>query len=393
MGMERERSGPRRQPILLIVLNDASFFLSHRLPVAEAAREEGFDVHVATPPAAAVAGIRDAGFTHHPIPLSRRGMRVWEEARSLTALVSLYRWLSPDVVHHFTVKPVLYGGLAARLARVPAVLHTMTGLGYVFVSRDRVARVLRPFVRAGYRVAFGHPRTRVVFQNPDDLAEFARRRIVRAEQSVLVRGSGIDPDVFTPLPEPVGEPVAVLAGRMLRDKGVAEFVDAARTLQARGVRARFALVGDTDTGNPAAIPRETLDLWVKEGAVEWWGWRGDMLRVFAGCHVVCLPSYGEGVPKVLIEAAACARPLVATDVPGCREIARHGTNGLLVPPRDARALADALEALLTDAALRARMGAAGRTIVLEEFTTAEVADRTLRVYRDLAGREREVVRA
>ncbi|MFZ3059432.1 MAG: glycosyltransferase family 4 protein [Candidatus Methanoperedens sp.] len=368
---------------LLFVVNDAAYFLSHRLHVAQAAQEVGFEVHVATPEGHATSAIVDEGLTYHPVPLTRKGVNPWQELGSIVALVSLYHKLQPDIVHHVTIKPVLYGGIAARLARVPAVVDAVTGLGYVFIARGFKLSLLRSAVKLGYKVALSHRNQRVIFQNPDDSALFLDAGIVTIRDTVLIKGSGVDTSIFTPLPEVRGTPLVVLASRMLWDKGVGEFVEAAKMLRAKGVHARFALVGDTDSGNPAAVSATQLETWKNPGEVEWYGKRDDMPAVFSKAHVVCLPSYREGLPRALIEAAACGRAIVTTDTPGCREIVRHGENGLLVPVRDSKALADAVRTLIEDPVLRAKMGARGREIAVAEFSQEQVIKETLSVYHEL----------
>ena len=368
---------------VLYVTNDTGYFLSHRLPVAKAAQASGYDVHVAAPSGKAAGRIREEGFSFHAIPLSRRGTRPWEECRTLLALLRLYRALRPDLAQHFTIKPVLYGGLVARAVRVPAVVHVVGGLGYVFRARGFKASLLRAGVKPVYRLALGYPRVRVVFHNSDDRDAFVRDRFVDEAATVLIRGSGVDTDRFSLAPEPEGTPLVLLASRMLWDKGVGEYVEAARRLRADGVAARFVLVGGSDPGNPAAIPVAQLGAWHDSGAVEWWRWQEDMPAVFARAHLVCLPSYYEGVPKALIEAAACGRAIVATDTPGCRDIVRHEENGLLTPVRDPGALAAALRRLIEDPKLRRQMGMRGRAIVEQEFSEKKVVAETLSVYREL----------
>lgn len=368
---------------VLYVVNDASFFLSHRLPLALATQGEGFDVHVATPQSDDVEKLLAAGLTFHPIPLTRRGSILREEVASVIALYRLYRKVKPDLVHLVTIKPVLYGGIAARLAGVPAVVSALTGLGYVFIAQGLKASVMRLFVKGAYRFALGHTNGRVIFQNPDDRSSFLKSRLIDARQTVLIKGSGVDMTQFSPTSEPPGPPLVVFAARMLWDKGVGEFVEAAKYLCELGINARFALVGDTDSGNPAAVPNSQLEIWKKSGVVEWWGQHTNMPMVFAQSHVVCLPSYREGLPKVLIEAAASGLPIVTTDVPGCREIVRHDENGLLIPVRDVAALAEALRRLIEDAVLRRRMGARGREIAIAEFSVERVVSETLDVYRQL----------
>lgn len=372
---------------ILYVVNDANFFLSHRLPLALAAQNEGFDIHVATPLSDDVEKIRRGGFIFHPIPLTRRGAHLGEEMESMMALYRLYRKIKPDLLHLVTIKPVLYGGIAARLAGVPAVVSAITGLGYVFIARGFKAFLLRTIVKRAYRFALGHSNGRVIFQNPDDRSSFSISKLVDTGQTVLIKGSGVDMTQFSPVPEPPSAPLVVFASRMLWDKGVGEFVDAARRLCNMGIKAHFVLVGDTDSGNPAAVPKSQLERWQQSGVLEWWGPQIEMSLVFAKAHIVCLPSYREGLPKVLIEAAASGLPIVTTDVPGCREIVRHGENGLLVPVRDVSALVEAIQSLVEDAELRRRLGAKGREIAVAEFSIERVVSETLNVYRQLLSPE------
>jgi glycosyltransferase involved in cell wall biosynthesis len=368
------------RPRLLIVVNDAAFFLSHRLPLAIGARDAGFDVHVATPRDDASPRIEAAGLPFHAIPLSRRGTSPAAELRTIAALVALYRELRPDIVHHVTAKPILYGGIAARIARVPAVVHAVSGLGYVFISKEAKARVVREGIRATYRVVTSHPNCAVIFQNEDDRRIFGSA--IRTSNVVIIRGSGVDLMHFRATPLPPGVPLVVLPARMLRDKGVGEFVEAARLLAARGIEARFALVGGIDPGNPAGFSREQVEAWVEAGSVEWWGMRTDMPEVLAQATIVCLPSYREGMPKALLEACGAGRPIVTTDVPGCRDVIAGGDYGVLVPARDAPALADALGKLLVDRPALERMAAASAAAA-PSFAVEEVLARTIRLYRSL----------
>lgn len=376
---------------LLFVVNDAAFFLSHRLNIARAALEAGWEVHVATAPGPAVARVEAEGIRHHAVPLSRSGANPLVEVGALWALFQLFRRLKPTLVHAVTIKPVLYSGLLAPWTGLPALVQAVSGLGHVFIAEGLLASMRRTLVLGAYWLAFRHPHSRMIFQNPDDRA--ALRQVLRDGQAALIPGAGVDPEEFTPRPEPPGEPLVVLASRMLWAKGVGEFVEAARRLRERGISARFALVGDSDPGNPAAVPDERLRAWAASGVVEWWGRREDMVNVLSEAHVVCLPSYREGLPKVLLEAASCGRAIVTTDVPGCREIVLDGQNGLLVPTRDPDALASALERVLTDQALRVRMGARGREIVMSGFTSALVVEKTLAVYQELLQRTGVMVAA
>jgi glycosyltransferase involved in cell wall biosynthesis len=371
------------KPSVLFVDNDVNSFYAYRIELALAARDSGFEVHVAAPPGKAAETLRAEGLRYHPIPMTRSGLAPWKELSTIVALFRLYRRVRPDLVHHLRLKPVLYGGLAAYGARVPAVVGLLTGLGYVFIAESRRALVMRKLVVLSCKVAFRHGNQRIVFQNPDDQGVFIQNKILPAAQTVLIKGSGVDIHTYVPTPEPEGIPVVVLASRMLRDKGVVEFVQAARELKESGVSARFVLVGDTDPGNPTAVSAEQLRSWADEGVIEWWGHQSDMRKVLSQSNIVCLPSLREGVPKVLIEAAACGRAIVTTDAPGCREIVREGENGLLVPVRDSKALAEALRLLIESAPLRALMAAKGREIAVEEFSVERVVNETLGVYREL----------
>lgn len=370
-------------PTLLYLVTEDWFFCSHFIERAKAARAAGYDVVVVTRVAEHGDKIRAAGLRLVPFNHDRRGINPLAELARLWRLVAIYRRERPALAHHVALKPVLYGTLAAWLARVPAIVNAPVGMGYVFSSADRLARLLRPAVSTALRLLLNPRGSRVVFENGDDLRALCARGFVRARDAVLIRGAGIDLDEFRPQPEPAGEPVVLLTARMLRDKGVAEFAEAARILRDAGVAARFRLVGAQDWANRAAIPEAVLRGWVEEGLVEWLGHRSDIARQIADSHVMCLPSYREGLPKSLLEAAAAGRPIVTCDVPGCREIVRDGDNGLLVPPRDAVALAAALKTLIESPELRARLGARGRRRAEEEFSNGRVVGETLELYRQL----------
>ncbi len=367
---------------LLFVINELSTFFSHRLSLAKAAQRVGYEVHVAAPRSESVDRLTDVGFIYHPIYLDRRGLNPLRECRTVFNLFRLYRSLKPTIVHHVTIKPILYGGIAARLAGVFAVVNAVTGLGYLFISQTKSIKFLRLFSKIGFYLSFHHPNMRVIFQNKDDQKKFIQDRLLPSEIATLIQGSGVSLENFKPLPEPTGDIVVLLATRLLWDKGVSEFVEAARLLRGHD-HLKFVVAGDVDEGNLASIPREQLDIWVRQRVVEWWGWQDSIQAAFAKCHVVCLPSYREGTPRVLIEAAACARPIVATDVPGCRDIVIQGENGLLVPPKAPQALATAIEKLTVDNLLRKRMGKRGRQIVEAGFSSYLVNKRTLAVYKTL----------
>lgn len=368
-----------QRPRVLYVINDARFTTTHYQALAQSAARRGAEVEIAVPPAPEVETLRDAGFRVHDLPLDRRGMNPVTDLRLLVALRRLYRARRPVVVHHITLKPVLYGTLAALSAGVPRIVNSISGLGYLFGSSGPREAAVRAAVLAVYRRAFADDRVRLVFENPDDRQLFVGGGFVPPERTTLVLGAGVDETRFVVRPIPPGDPVVLLPARMLWDKGVGEFVAAARLLRARGVRARFVLAGGLDV-NRAAVPEAQLRTWTDEGVVEWWGLRDDMPDVLAQATLVVLPSYREGCPKALLEAAACGRAIVTCDVPGCREAVRPGENGLLVPARDAHALGDAVERLLADADLRAAMGRAGRVRAEREFAADRVTADVLGAY-------------
>ena len=325
---------------------------------------------------------RAEGIRVLPVPVKRGRVSPLTDLRTIAALWRLYRAERPDVVHHVAMKPVLYGAIAARLTGVPAAVGALTGLGYVFSSRDIRARLLRPLLRRALRWALNGRRSICLTQNPDDAAFVAglgvdRRRIV------VIPGSGVDTVRFAPSPEPDGPVRPTLVSRMLWDKGVGEFVEAARVARARHPALRFTLIGAPDEDNPAAVPAAKLEAWRAEGVVDWQGRRDDIPTVWKDSHIAVLPSYREGLPKTLLEAASCGRPIVAADVPGSREIARDGESALLVPPRDPAALAAAILRLADDLALRARLGAGGRRLVEREFSEESIAAATLALWRRL----------
>lgn len=368
----------------LMVVNDAGFFLTHRLPVALAAQEAGYEVHIVTGPSEACSRIVEAGLPHHEIPLSRSGKNPFRELAAILSLIRLFRRLSPDVVHLVTIKPVLYGGIAARIARVPAVVAAISGLGSVFVAEGFVARCFRAMVQALYRAALRHSNLRVIFQNGTDREVLENLDLIPAGCAVMIRGSGVDLTRFQVVPEPEGDLVAIFAARLIRDKGVCEFVEAARLLRDSGFHARFQIAGDIDPDNPSSLTTEEVEAWQTEGVIEWLGYQTNMADCFSKVNLVVFPSYyGEGLPKVLIEAAACGRAVVTTDWPGCRDAVIPDESGLMVPVREVEALADAMRRVLADSVLRTEMGCAGRSLAEREYAIEKVAAAHLAVYKEV----------
>uniref|UniRef100_A0A832H3Q2 Glycosyltransferase family 1 protein n=1 Tax=Oscillatoriales cyanobacterium SpSt-402 TaxID=2282168 RepID=A0A832H3Q2_9CYAN len=375
-----------KPPRFLYVANHAGHFILHHLPIVKAVKEAGFEVHIAAPgepdslervmvPDARHL-IEGMGFPFHPVTIKRGQVNLTEEVAALYSLYSLYRFLRPDLVYHATIKPVIYGGIISRLTGVPAAINAVTGLGHTFLSSGKRALLLKQLVKLAYRSALGHHNSRVIFQNPDDYRLFVDTGIVEQKRASVIYGSGVNINEFGYSPESDSQPpVVLLASRMLWSKGVGEFVEASAKLQGEGIKARFVLVGDSDPGNPETISRQQLQTWHHSGLVEWWGWRRDMPNVFRQSAVFCLPSfYPEGIPKVLLEAASSGRPIITTATPGCREVVRDNENGLLIPPHDVGALANAIQKLLEDPELRQEMGSRSREIAEREFREEVVTE-------------------
>lgn len=372
------------KPRLLFLVTEDWYFWSHRVDLARAARDAGYEVLVATRVHDYRKRIEDEGFILLPLDWKRGGTNPIQELRSFWALVSLYRRERPALVCHVSLKPVLYGTWAARLAGISAVVNSVTGLGWAAGIETWRAAGLRFFLVRFLKRTLAFSKAYSVFQNPEDAAELHDGPIGPRSKALIIRGSGVNTERFRPSPESPGLPVVLLAARMLWSKGVGEFIRAIRLLQDRGVRARYVLAGMIDTENPGHIPESQLRRWQEQGVIEWWGYQDDMPQVMEKSHLVVLPTYyGEGLPKVLLEAAACARPLIATRMRGCSDIVRDGDNGLLVPPRDPEALAEAIAKLVLDPQLRARLGAKGRELVMHQFASRRIVEENLSLYREI----------
>lgn len=363
---------------ILFFVTEDWFVCSHWLPLIFCAKDVGFEVVVVTRTNKHAEKIQQHGVRVIHFEISRRGSNVFREFMTILRLMQIYRKEQPDIVHHIAMKPMLYGSLASHLMRVPHAVNWVAGMGWLFISNTWRAKMLQIVVRKVLGMLLRG--TEVIVENKDDQAVITDIGI-EAQHLHLIRGAGVDTLLYAPSPEPEGTPLVVLPARMLWDKGVGEFVEAATQLRIRGLSARFVLVGDPDTQNPASVPVHQLLSWQKDGVVEWWGRREDMPQVLAQSHIVCLPSYREGLPKSLLEAASCGRPIVTTDVPGCREVVRDGDNGFLVEARNSTALADVLAKLLAAPELRQRMGRRGRERAMDEFSQERIVAQVLALYR------------
>lgn len=367
---------------VLIVVNIPKFFVSHWLEVARAAVTAGYQVHVATMAGAEVADIRAAGLIHHEIKLSRSGTNPFDELQSLLSVFRLLREVKPDLLHLITIKPVIYGGLAARLAGTKAVLSAVTGLGYVFINQGSGLFSLKRLITGLYRFVFGHPNIKVLFENESDRAAFCDAGITKPSNTVVMNGAGVDLTEFSYQAEPAGPVKVVFAARLLRDKGVHEFLAAAEMLKDLP-QTEFVLAGDTDPDNPASLTNDELANIKDRGIVKVVGFCADVAALFQQSHIVVLPSYREGLPKTLIEAAACGRAVVTSDVAGCRHVIEPDETGLLVPVKNATALAQAIQRLAVDRQLRTAFGAAGRKLAERKFGQQLICEQYMSLYQQL----------
>jgi glycosyltransferase involved in cell wall biosynthesis len=369
----------RPKRILYLVTEDWYFF-SHRLSIALACKNSGWEVFVATRVGWQASRFHHYGLGVIPIRMERGSRNPIKEALSILEIVGLLRDLRPDIVHNVGLKPIVYGALATRLVGGIVSVSLFAGMGYLFQSGHLGMRLLRSAIKSVLRWSFANERQWVIAQNRDDASDIVRSRMIAADRVVVVKGSGIDLREFAPLPDPGGPVAVAVVGRMLRDKGIEDAVLAARELRRRGVPVKVLLAGEPDPDNPSSIPREVLTRWQAEGAVEWLGFVPDVRELWASTHIALLPSYREGLPKALLEAAACARPIVTTDVPGCREVVAHGVNGLLVSAGNPHGIADAIETLAASPELRARLGKSGRARVEAEFSDQIVIRNTESLY-------------
>jgi len=363
---------------LLYLVSEDWYFLSHRLPMARAARDAGYQVHVATRVVGGAADIEREGFALHPIPWRRGSTSPMAALVTIRAVRALYRRIKPDIVHHVAFAPAVLGSLAA-LGLPMQKLDALAGLGFVFTSNTAKARLLRPFADYLLRFLLTRPGTTALVQNPDDKATVARLGVADG-RIALIAGSGVDVDHLIPLAEPEAPFTVGFVGRLLYDKGVQVLVHAQKLLRERGTPVRVLLAGAPDPSNPASIPEGTLARWRKIEAISLLGHVRDVRTVWSQCHIAVLPSRREGLPKSLIEAAACGRAMIASDVPGCREVVRPGVTGLLVPADDPAALADAIAQLMRDADLRTLYAHNARRIAIDEFSSEHVAKAVVALY-------------
>ena len=367
---------------LIIVVNELWFFLSHRLPIAQAARGAGYEVHIASKLGTNIEMelLSQEQLQFHAIDFHRSSTKISQEIRTLKELNKLYREIQPDIVHHVTIKPVLYGTLIARWVGGIQILNAISGLGYLFIAQGWKASIRKKLLLWGYHALLHHKKVWILFQNPDDKVLFSQHKIIHPKHEFIIKGSGVDLKKFNSTPITTGKIKVILVARMLWDKGIKEFVNAATMLHKQGVIAEFILVGSVDPGNPKSIPTKQLEQWHNNGSVNWLGEQSNIAQLLVESHIVVLPSYREGLPKSLIEAAAASRAIVTTDVPGCREVVQDGENGFLVPVRNEKELAIAIKKLIDNPDLLIAMGKKSRLIAEQEFSIDQVVSKTLDIY-------------
>ncbi|MGA1611725.1 MAG: glycosyltransferase family 4 protein [Ilumatobacteraceae bacterium] len=365
---------------LVYVITEDWFFKSHFFDRAIAAVRAGYKVTVITRCRDSAREFEKYGLLTENIEFSRRGSNPITELATILKLRSTLKRIKPDIVHNIALKPVVLGSLAAQFAGIRNIVNAPVGMGYVFTSHESKARVLRPIVKVLIRYVLGNKNRRVIIENHDDFENLVSGGFARRDSIALIKGAGVDVQKFSQRPEP-NEPVKVImVSRLLRDKGVYEFIGAAKIVRLKNNNVQFLLVGDTDDGNPTSMNSEEIASLANSIDVTWLGARTDIAELLAESHIACLPSYREGLPKSLIEAASVGRPIVTTDTPGCCEVVTHMVNGLLVQPRDAQALALAIEKLVEDTNLRKSMGEENRHKAEAEYANEIIIGQTHRVY-------------
>ena len=370
---------------ILFLVNDLSFFISHRLQIAESAIAFGYSVFVGYGELGSckISFFKNRNIEVIYIPIDRAGINPFKEIKSLFFIFKSYLKIKPDIVHLVTIKPYLYGGVIARVAGIKGVVSSVSGLGTLFIDNKLTTKLLRALLYPIYKYAFNHPNQMVIFQNKDDLNEFINKKILKLSKTTIINGSGVDLQNFANFEEPLGTPVVCFAARLIKDKGVFEYISAARLIKKRGIEAKFLLAGDLDIKNPTGLKFREVQEIKNEAIIEVLGYQNEIPVLYAKSNIICLPSYREGLPKSLIEAAAASRAVVTTDVPGCRDAIIPNKTGILVPVKDVNKLAEAIIWLIQNPSKRVKMGKAGRKLAEEKFQIKKVIENHLSIYSDL----------
>lgn len=368
---------------LLFVVTEDWYFVSHRLYMATVAVKAGYKVALLSKTSKYQELIEESGIEVINWSLNRRSRNLISEFKAFREISEVIDRFKPDIVHSVALKPILYTALQLKRKNTYANIYALGGLGFVFSSSKLKAQILRFLLVVILRWVLGGERVRVILQNPDDFNLLLRLKVITNDKTRLIRGVGVDTSLFSPSPKLHDKPIVLLPARILWDKGIADFVEIANRMKSYEVNVRFVLVGDPDPHNPESVSILQLEEWIKKGVIEWWGHKEEMQNIYQQATIVCLPSYREGLPKSLLEAASCALPIVTYDVPGCREVVIDGINGFLVPLKDEHALLNAIKKLLDDASLCDKFGQAGRELVIREFSQQKIASETKKIWEEV----------
>ena len=369
---------------ILFIISEDWYFVSHRLYLAKVAINSGYKVALLSHFTNHREIIEAEGIKTIAWPLNRSSRNLYKEIEAIKSIVSTIRQFKPSMIHSVAMKPVIYSAIACNLSGLKSRIFALAGLGFVFTSSKRSAKILRPFLKVIFSLLFKGKKTKLILQNPDDQRQLLSEGVINPKNIRLIRGAGVDTKTFSFKTIPSNMPIIILPSRMLWSKGIQDFIDCAKVINIDNIMARFVLVGTPDDQNPDSISTQLLTEWHKDGVIEWWEFQSDMPNVLHQSTIVCLPTiYGEGLPKSLLEAASCGRPIVTYDVPGCREIVKDGYNGFLVKAKRVDGLVEAISKLLNDRELCIEMGKNGRKLVEKHFTQEKIAKETMAVWEEL----------
>ena len=373
----------KKSKILFFVTEDW-YFYSHRLPLALGAIKEGYEVYLVTKTINHGNKIKNHGINLISLDINRGKISPFADFILLIKLIKILYHIKPNIVHNVALKPILYGSIAAFITRIPNCINNFAGLGYIFISNSIKAKVANLIIKPIFSLLLNRKNNRSIFQNQDDLDLLVRNKFVNKNCSIIIRGSGVDMSYYKYVPEDNSTNNVILASRLLWDKGIGEFINACKIIMKNNIdNVRFIIVGAVDNQNPSSIKEIDLLKWQKDNIIEWWGYKNNINEVYSDCNIVCLPSYREGLPKSLIEAAACGRAIITTDVPGCREIVLDGYNGILIPKKNTKQLAIAIQKLLNEPATRNKMGRNGVKHVRDNFTIENIVTQYITLYNSM----------
>ena len=370
---------------LLILINDLSFFYSHRLPIAIASKKEGFDVVIGYGELGGADPkiLKSEGINLKHVPMLRGRFNIFNDLKTFFNIWSFFKKEKPDIVHLVTIKPYLYGGIISRLAGIKSTVSAVTGLGSLFLQDNLSNKIIRLILFPIFKTAFNHTNQKIILQNNDDANFLIKWGVLSTNKIKIIKGSGVNLNNFTELEEKSGLPTVCLASRLLKDKGIYDFISAAKIIKDRKINVKFLIAGNLDLMNPSGLNINDLKRIKEENYVEVVGYERNIANLYSRSHIICLPSYREGLPKSLVEAAAAGRAVVTTDVPGCRDAIIVNKTGLLVPLKNPKKLADAIQFLIENPQQRIAMGKAGRILAEKEFSIEKIVKNHLDIFKVL----------